>query len=96
MAMTAGSQHIPESRRLSPVRVLRIVCDLVTQVAQYSGLRINLCEALAECVIADESSRSSSKTSKDYPRKKRRRQTGAPTVTPINADLLMLALQRAI
>jgi len=95
MAMTEGSKQIPESRRLSPVRVLRTICDLVSKVAQYSGLKVNLCGALSECVIAEESSRSSNKNSNDYPRKKRKRQTGEPTITPINAELLELALQLA-
>lgn len=92
LAMTEGSQQIPSGRRMSPVRVLRTLCDLVSKVAQYSNLKTQLYVELSQCVIADESNRKSEKNSKDYPRKKRKRQAGEPTVKTISPELRKLAL----
>ncbi|QEF99999.1 Transposase DDE domain protein [Stieleria maiorica] len=92
MALTEGCKHIPEDRRISPVKVLRALCDLVTNVARRSANKLNLAQQLSGCVIADESGRQSDKNSKDYPRKKRKRQTGEP----ISDDLRKLAMERIV
>lgn len=91
LALTEGAKSIPAGRRLSPVRVLRVVCDLVLAVARRSAERIDFRAQLQDCVLADESSRKTEKNSQSYPRKKRKRQTGEPTVRPIDADLQALA-----
>ncbi len=78
---------IPEGTRVSPVQVLRALCNLVINVARYSASKVNLRRELEGCVIADESSRHSDKNSKNYPRKKRKRQTGEPNVHPISDEL---------
>jgi len=92
LALTEGGKHIPKDRRLSPVRVLRAVCDLVLKVADVSGLKVNLSDKLSRCVLADESGRKSDKNSKDYPRKKRKRSAGEPIVRPIKPELLERAM----
>ncbi|MGB7327401.1 MAG: transposase [Rubripirellula sp.] len=94
MALTEGAQSIPAGRRISPVRVLRVICKLVTAVARHSSSKMNLHQQLEGCVIADESSRQSSKNSDHYPRKKRKRQTGEPNVHPISDELQKLAITR--
>jgi hypothetical protein len=92
LALTEGGKHIPKDRRLSPVRVLRAVCDLVLKVADVSGRKVNLSDKLSRCVLADESGRKSDKNSKDYPRKKRKRSAGEPIVRPIKPELLERAM----
>lgn len=94
MALTCGAQAIPAGRRISPVRVLRVICKLVTAVANHSALKTNLSKQLEGCVLADESSRTSSKNSDHYPRKKRKRETGEPNVKPISKDFEKLAIDR--
>jgi hypothetical protein len=42
-------------------------------------------------MIADETSRRSDKNSQNYPRKKRKRQTGEPRIKPISEELRQLA-----
>ncbi|WP_404310733.1 transposase [Neorhodopirellula lusitana] len=94
IAMTQGARSIPAGRRMSPVRVMRVFEKLVLAVSRLSAKKLNLQNALSLCVIADESSRTSEKNSKDYPRKKRKRQTGEPTVAPICDELQSLAKTR--
>ena len=94
MALSEGGKHLPEGSRISPIQVLRVVCDLVVDVACYSSRKISLSQKFSSCVIADESCRKSDKTSEDYPRKKRKRQTGEPTTNAIDAELHELAMQK--
>ncbi|EKK03787.1 transposase [Rhodopirellula baltica SH28] len=93
MALTEGAQSIPSGERLSPVRVLRVICRLLLAVSRHSHQKLNLHGELSQCVLADESSRQSEKNSKDYPRKKRKRQTGEPNVKPISKTLRTLAIE---
>lgn len=92
LALTEGCKHIPQGSRISPVKTLRVLYDLVRKVACHSGRKVNLAEQLSGCVIADESGRKSQKNSHDYPRRKRKRQTGEPTLVPISKELRQVAL----
>lgn len=94
MALTEGANSIPSGSRLSPIRVLRVIAKLVLAVSRQSGLKSNVRCDLSACVLADESSRKSDKNTKDYPRKKRKRQTGEPNVKPISVSLKRLAKTR--
>ena len=87
LALTEGAKSIPVGSRLSPVRVLRAIGNLVLAVSRLSGLKLNLSYELSLCMIADETSRRSDKNSQNYPRKKRKRQTGEPRIKPISEEL---------
>jgi hypothetical protein len=91
IALTEGAKSIPAGSRLSPVRVLRAISNLVLAVSRRSGIKVNLSRQLSTCVIADETSRRSEKNSHNYPRKKRKRQTGEPNLKPISDELQTLA-----
>jgi len=93
MALDQGQKQIPQGRSVSPVQVLRVVCNLVVDVARLSTIKLSVAAQLATCFIADESGRKSEKNSKDYPRKKRKKQTGEPTVVPITKELRQHALE---
>ena len=80
LALTHASKNIPQGRRLSPVQVLRTLCDLVMDVARCSSRKLNIATKLSRCVIAEESNRASNK--------KRKRQTGEPNIKPISPELL--------
>jgi hypothetical protein len=92
MALTLGGQNIPANRRISQIRVLRTICSLVEDVARRSVCKLNIAIKLSHCFVADKSSRKSSKNSDNYPRKKRKRQTGEPTVSPLSDQLRKQAL----
>lgn len=94
IAMTQGARSIPTGSRLSPVRVRRVFEKLVLAVSRLSAQKLNLQAELSRCVLASEASRNSEKNSKDYPRKKRKRQTGEPTIEPISDELQALANTR--
>jgi 2-polyprenyl-3-methyl-5-hydroxy-6-metoxy-1,4-benzoquinol methylase len=94
MALTEAAKVIPSGQRLSPVKVIRVIQRLVVAVASHSTIKTNLKMQLAACVIADESKRKSCKNSKDYPRKKKKREAGEPAVKPISKELMRLAKQR--
>lgn len=91
IALSEGAASIPAGRRLSPVRVLRQLVKLVLAVSRHSAQNLNFRYELSGCTLADESSRNSDKNSSSYPRKKRKRQTGEPTVAPISAELRRIA-----
>jgi hypothetical protein len=76
------------------VRVIRGFEKLVLAVSRQSANKLSLRSELSLCVLASESSRTSEKNSKSYPRKKRKRQTGEPNVEPINEELQALANMR--
>lgn len=68
--------------RVSPVRVVdafaRALCAIV-----YAGCRHSrLSDALAAALRADESQRTTKKTSRNYPKKKKHRPCGQPTIRP--------------
>lgn len=94
IALTEGARSTPAGRRLSPVRVLRVFEKLVLAVSRQSTQKLSLQHDLSRCVLADESSRTSEKNSRSYPRKKRKRQTGEPNVEPISEELQTLANTR--
>jgi hypothetical protein len=94
MALTEGSKHIPADRRISPVQVLRALSNLVLNVALRSGLKLVLAQELTECMLRDESTRESKKNSDHYPKKKRKKQTGVPTIRKIPKKLLEQAIAR--
>lgn len=94
MALTEGSKHIPPDRRISPIQVLRAFSNLVLTVALRSDLKLLLSKELAGCVLRDESTRESSKKSDHYPQKKRKSNTGEPTVKKIPQKLLEKAIAR--
>jgi hypothetical protein len=92
MALTQGGQNVPPDRRISPIQVLRTIAKLVVDVAGRGTRKLNLAAKLSKCVIADESSRQSSKNSDHYPRKNRKRPTGEPIVRPLSDELQQQAL----
>jgi hypothetical protein len=94
IALTEATRSIPDGRRLSPVRVLRAFAKLVVAVSEFSAKKLNLRNRLSLCVLASESSRKSEKNSKSYPRKKRKRQTGEPSIESISDELQTLANAR--
>lgn len=94
IAMTEGARSIPDGSRLSPVRVLRVFEKLVLAVSRFSATKLSLRNDLSPCILASESSRTSEKNSKSYPRKKRKRQTGEPNIEPISEELQTLANTR--
>lgn len=94
IAMTEAARSVPPGRRLSPVRVMRAFEKLVLAVSRMSAQKLSFQEELSRSVIADESSRRSAKNSKSYPRKKRKRQTGEPTIAPISDELQRLANEK--
>jgi hypothetical protein len=60
---------------------------LVIRVVMQSALRSNIREELSGSVVVDESRRKSDKNSKGYPRKKKNRQTGEPTINELTNEL---------
>ena len=74
------SEGLPP-RRLSPVKVMRaftLISHCIHRQATNSPL---LSALLREAVIVDESTRTTSKQSHNYPRKKRHHSCGPPTIT---------------
>jgi hypothetical protein len=76
----------------------RSVCDrgsqlrerlpkLIVRVVTNSMLRSNIREDLSKSVVADESGRKSDKNSNGYPRKKKKRETGEPTINELTDEL---------
>lgn len=68
-------------KRLSPVKVLREFVAMTNWVAQQPHLA-PLKDRLLATLAADESDRTTSKRSRDYPRKKKHRRCGAPSSNP--------------
>lgn len=93
IALTEARSKIPSENRVSPIQVLRVVSQLVRDVARYSGLKMNLSSAFSSCTIADESNRKSPKNSPDYPRKKKKRQIGDPLISDFPQELEKLAIE---
>ncbi len=93
IALTEARSKIPSENRVSPIQVLRVVSQLVRDVARYSSLKMNLSSAFSSCIIADESNRKSPKNSPDYPRKKKKRQIGDPLISDFPQELKKLAIE---
>lgn len=81
-AMFLGSQTIAGEGlppdRLSPVKVMRAFADTIYAIHVNGSAIELLSDLLTRAQLTDESRRTSSKTSRRYPRKKKRRKCGAP------------------
>lgn len=71
--------------RLSPVKVMRAFTQTISAIHVNGAATALLSDLLAHAQIADESGRNSSKTSRQYPRKKNRRKCGAPQIKQATA-----------
>jgi hypothetical protein len=78
---------IKPGEKLSGIKAFRAIVKLIIRVATNSSLRSNIREELSSSVVADESGRKSGKNSKGYPRKKRKRETGEPTINELTDEL---------
>ncbi|UUO07869.1 IS4 family transposase [Blastopirellula sp. J2-11] len=67
--------------RLSPVKIIRAFAAATTSVALKARAAALLISELTQAVLADESNRTSSKKSRNYPRKKRPKSCGPPKIT---------------
>ena len=81
-AMFLGKQTLHEQgvplQRLSPVKIIRAFTAVLRQIVA-SGLSTPLLtDLLAASLLSDESARTTSKRSRHYPRKKKRKRCGAP------------------
>lgn len=83
-----GRQYTGGRLNLSPVRVLRTIAKLVSDVSRRSSLRVDLAANLRDCIKADESNRKASKDSRDYPRKKKKKPTGTPSIRKCPPSLI--------
>jgi Transposase DDE domain len=67
-------------QRLSPVKVMRAFAHTLLAIHLGAGRTDLLTESLAEALIADESHRTTSKRSRNYPRQKRHHECGSPRI----------------
>ena len=65
----------------SPAKVIRAFAAAALAVAVNAKSAALLIDELVEAVLADESNRTSSKKSRNYPRKKRPKTCGPPKIT---------------
>lgn len=77
-------QHGGDISRLSPVRVMRALQTTVNAISLHGTTVPELTALLAAAVITDESHRTSSKQSRNYPRKKKRPRCGSPAINSPN------------
>jgi hypothetical protein len=85
-----ASEGLPP-RRLSPVKVMRAFA-LVSQCIQLRAANSPLLsELLRDAVIVDESKRTTSKQSRDYPRKKKHHNCGPPIIIKATAIQIQFA-----
>ncbi len=73
-------QHLRNPRQASPIQILRTLATLVNDVARSSTLRWNLSMRLKACIKADDSTRATSKASRNYPCKKKHKPAGEPAI----------------
>ena len=89
-ALYTGNNALLENghkiEHMSPVKVIRAFYFSATAVALCSGNARLLWETLSQAVRQDESTRESSKRSRDYPRKKKKRPAGKPRLISCNQD----------
>jgi hypothetical protein len=69
-------------RRLSPVKVSRAFEQTILAIHLQARDTTLLSDLLSIAVIAEESHRTSSKKSRNYPRKKKRKPCGSPILKP--------------
>lgn len=75
-----------DHQRMSAIKAVRAFQYAVLAVALYSTNAESLTEMLAEAIRHDESSRTTSKKSRNYPRKKKRPPAGKPIVKAANKE----------
>lgn len=80
LSLWTGYQQHRDRTQASAIRILRTIAALIIDVARCSTLRCNLASSLAACVKTDESGRTTSKASRNYPRKKKHKPTGEPLI----------------
>ncbi|HMO16441.1 MAG TPA: IS4 family transposase [Pirellulaceae bacterium] len=78
---------ITPGEKLSGMKAFRVFFKLIIRVATHSVLRSNHRAELSGSVAANESGRKSEKNSRAYPRKKKKRQTGEPTINDLSDEL---------
>ena len=89
VALFSASQVLRDQRRplsrISPIKVVRAFQMTVVAIALQAKNASNLHDQLAKAVRVDESDRTTSKASKNYPRKKRHKPTGKPIILEATA-----------
>jgi len=86
-----GREQTNNKIALSPVKVLRTIAKLVRDTASKAATRWNLKRSFAQCAAQDESDRITPKDSRNYPRKNKRKATGAPIINRGTAKLQKIA-----
>lgn len=83
-ALFAGKQVLLDERQspqdISPAKVVQAVTAVVERIALTATPTSLLRDKLAQAVLNDESGRTSNKKNRNYPRKKKHRQCGAPFI----------------
>mgnify|MGYP003353177972 CR=1 FL=1 len=67
-------------RQISPVKVIKAFSQVVELISKAANPISLLKDELADAILADESQRTSSKKSRNYPRKKKHRRCGVPSI----------------
>jgi hypothetical protein len=86
-----GRKQTNNKIALSPVKVLRTIAKLVCDTASKAPSRWNLSRGFAQCAAHDESGRITSKDSRNYPRKNKKKATGTPIIYRGTAKLQEIA-----
>jgi len=68
--------------RISPIRVMRAFYECIDSVCAHIRPICLVTESIATAVIVDESERTTSKSSRNYPRKKKHKSCRPPQITP--------------
>ena len=90
----AKQQHPAKSvKRISPIQVMRCFYGSIEAVAMKARQSVNLFGELGLALIADESKRTTSKKSRNYPRKKKRKPSGKPKIKAPCKRKRVLAVQ---
>ena len=84
IAMFAGNEALKSDgtaiKRLSPIKVMRAFYATIKGIAVHAKQVELFIDCLSQALLVDESERTSSKKSRDYPRKKKRRRCGKPKI----------------
>ena len=86
-----GREQTKKKIELSPIKVLRTVAKLVRDTASKAATRWNLQLGFTQCAVQDESGRTTSKDSRNYPRKDKKKPTGVPIIHRGTAKLQRIA-----
>jgi hypothetical protein len=83
-ALFTGKQTLIEHglspNEISPVKVLNAFNKVVEQICRIATPISKLKDELAQAILEDETERTSSKASRNFPRKKKHKRCGAPTI----------------